>query len=709
MLVIGDSVTTAALQQHQPFLHDLVCALSAPAFALSAPDGQIRRSGVQGYYVCDRRVLSQLIVEVNGVEPAPIHVELLPGGRIRFVAAPRGLGDPGPDPTVLVERLRDVRGDELTETILIRSFASNDVRLALAVAIATDFADLSAVKSGSAQPSENLPTPMSAGLRWTGAPGTSMTVAAQPPPAQVAPAGGRLTWNITVSRGRPAEIVLRVRLADRVSAPVVLADSSARAMTNARVESSDGRLDALWQQSIEDLRGLTLRDPLAPDDVFLAAGAPWFLTLFGRDSIWAARMLLPIGTDLAGGTLRVLARRQGTRVDPNTAEEPGKIPHEMRATAAHYDLAHVAGRAAGAHSISLPPLYYGTVDATPLWISLLHDAWRWGMPLDQVEALLPNLERALAWMSDYASGPTGFLQYADVSGCGLSNQGWKDSGDSIQFANGRLADPPVALCEVQAYAHAAALHGAALLDAFDRPDADRWRGYAASLNKRFREAFWVDDPAGPYPAVALDGRGRRVDTVTSNLGHLLGTGLLTAQESQWVVSRLASPELDSGYGLRTMSSAASGYNPLSYHGGSVWTHDTAIAILGLRSLGTAAADTAAGRLIEGLLAASPHFDYRMPELFVSDSTSRSPMPYPAACRPQAWAAAAVVAIVRALLGADVDIPAGSLRLSPWATRPVGALRFDGLRAGERLLNVQLGPTATISIAGDTGDLVIDTG
>ncbi len=238
------------------------------------------------------------------------------------------------------------------------------------------------------------------------------------------------------------------------------------------------------------LEGVGERDPVDPRDCFLAAGSPWFLTLFGRDSIWAARMLLPLGTDLAGGTLRTLARRQGRVAVPDTEEQPGKILHEVRR--AQLDLGP---------ALQLPPVYFGTVDATPLWVCLLADAWRWGLAPGQVEALLPDLERALSWLvTDADADGDGFLEYVDHSGHGLANQGWKDSGDSIQWADGRLADPPIALCEVQGYAYEAAVSGADLLDAFGRPGSDRLREWAQALRTRFRGSFWVEDAVGAYPA-----------------------------------------------------------------------------------------------------------------------------------------------------------------------------------------------------------------
>jgi glycogen debranching enzyme len=422
------------------------------------------------------------------------------------------------------------------------------------------------------------------------------------------------------------------------------------------------RLTRWINRSLDDLETLRLTEC---GDTFLAAGVPWYLTLFGRDSIWAARMMLPLGTELAAGTLRVLARRQGTRVDPDSAQAPGKIMHELRRA----DTCPGAG-------LRLPPVYYGTIDATLLWISLLHDAWRWGMPAAEVETLLPHLEAALGWLAAYADPDgDGFLEYVDTTGCGLANQGWKDSGDAIRFHDGRIAAAPIAPVEVQGYAYRAAVDGAALLDAYDRPGGDRWRGYAAELADRFRATFWV----GGHPALALDAGKRPVDSLTSNIGHLLGTGLLTRAEEAAVADALAGDGLSGGYGLRTMSATDAGFDPLSYHCGSVWAHDTAIVAAGLARTGFAAE---AKTLIEGLLSAAEAFGYLMPELHSGDARKdlNRPMPYPAACRPQAWSAAAAILVLQAITGLDPDVPNGTVTLRPLPGMPVDV---RGLRiAGE---------------------------
>jgi len=451
----------------------------------------------------------------------------------------------------------------------------------------------------------------------------------------------------------------------------------------------------LVARGLADLEGLLLVDPLAPKDHFVGAGSPWYLTLFGRDSLWTARFLLPLGTELAASTLRTLARRQGTITDSERSEEPGKILHEVR-------------RADLAGDLELPPVYFGSVDATPLWICLLADAWRWGLPAVQVTELLPHLERALAWMRDHAgTDGGGFLEYRPPSthAQGLSNQGWKDSYDSVQWLDGRLAQSPIALCEVQGYAYEAAVKAADLLDAFEREGGDEWRAWAERLRLRFRNAFWVGTGADRYPAIALDRDKGRVDTVSSNIGHLLSSGMLDEEECGLIAHRLAQSDMNSGSGLRTMTAKSPRYNPLSYHAGSVWPHDTAITILGLAAAGH---DETAASLALGLVHASEQFGFRLPELY---SGHPAPVPYPAACRPQAWAAASAVAIVSALLGVRPDVPAGRVEIAPLRGAAFGALDVDGIVIAGRRVRVRHDPSgdSPTSVLGLPAELALDTG
>jgi hypothetical protein len=639
----------------QPWLHDLVTAASAPTVVLSEPSGQIRSGGnAEGVLHADVRVLSQGVLTVGGAEPAPIGSGLDGARSAWFVAVPRALGDDIVDPTVRIERERTVEAGEVTERIRVVSFADSPVDTELVLTVAADLASLGEIKAARAR----RPVPLHKagdGLSWGD---NELTVTLQAPDAELAAdaaaGAGTVRWRVRLDGRGTSLLSWRLTVTDTAAAVVAASGGAPRPV---QVSADDPRLALLVSRSLADADALRMTLPGRPDDVFLAAGAPWYFTLFGRDSIWAARLLLPFGWQLAAGTLRTLAAFQGSKVDPRTAEAPGKIPHELRRGGS---------------------LYYGTIDATPLWICLLNDAWRWGMPADQVRALLPALRAALDCMRNHGdSDGDGLLEYIDQSGHGLSNQGWKDSGDSIRFADGRIAKPPVALCEVQGYAYEAAMAGAELLSAFGEPGAEAWRDWAARLAEAFRASFWLADG---YPALALDAAKQPVDSLTSNIGHLLGTGLLSRREEAQVAARLSGPDLDSGFGLRTMSARNAGYNPLSYHCGSVWSHDTAIVIRGLFRSGHG---DAAAQLADGLLSAAAAFGWRLPELYSGDD--RGPVPYPAACRPQAWSAAAAGALAQALLGLDVDVPAGLVRIQPpdAAVGKAGRrLRIDGLVAGQ---------------------------
>ena len=666
--------------------------------ALSGAGGDIGAGpagGAGGIYLDDRRLISAAVLTVDGAVLVPIGDGPAGTGGTRSVLVVRGAGDDGGDPTVWLERLRRVDGRRAHERIELVSAATGTIRIRLCLRLASDLADISEVKSGRVP--DPLPgEPTTAGLRWTGRDAALVSAVASPPPDAVTGAG--LHWDLAVAGGESVVIDVVFAL-DRDSAgraePVVAAVSGPSTIRRPALTAGDHRLVRLTEQSVADLAGLELADPRSPQDRFLAAGAPWYLTLFGRDSLITARMLLPLGTELAAGTLRTLARRQGRRVDTESAEEPGKIAHELRRGATD----HGPGSRTG-HELRLPRTYYGTVDATALWILLLHDAWRWGMPADEVAALLPSLRQALAWMRDYAMDDSGFLRYADRSGHGLANQGWKDSNDAVRFGDGRLAVAPVALAEVQAYAVAAARAGADLLDAWPDSDGDSWRTWADGLSTRFRDQFWIADADGDYPAMALDHLGVPVDALASNVGHLLGTGLLDRAESELVARRLGSPDLDSGYGLRTLAASSTGFNPLSYHVGSVWVHDTAIAISGLAAAaadGVPSAGAAATSLIGGLLSAGEGFGYQLPELFggLAAEPSGRPVPYPASCRPQAWAAASSIAILSAVLGPRPDAPSGRIEFTPLRPSPVGNITVRGLRFGGWPLDVELSGDGTV--------------
>jgi glycogen debranching enzyme len=662
---------------NQPFLHDLVTALAAPATVLSARDGQLRRDGAQGWLVADVRHLAELVVTVDGREPVALGHRQESPATLSFTAAARHLGDELTEPTVRVDRRRHTAPDTLRETITLSNDSRREITTTVNVRLAADLAPILAFRGG-ARPDPVPPrAPKSGVAEWvTGGRVTTLTTDRAPDEVTLTDQA-HLDWHLTVPPRTRVTWTLTLTATSATDDQVFTAPATTR--TEATLTSANKDLAALFHTGLADLDHLLLADAAAPSDLFAAAGAPWYLTLFGRDSLWTARFALPLGTDLAMGTLRTLARRQGTHRDPETEEEPGRIPHEIRRVPSDVDT-----------ELGLPPCYYGTIDATPLWISLMHDAWRWGA---DVEELLDPMRRALTWVLSHED----FLSYRDVLGRGLKNQGWKDSADSIQDREGNLAAAPVALSEAQAYAHRAALDAATLLDAHGQPGADEARTWAARLNARFRSSFWVRDAEGPYPALALDAHGRPADALASNMGHLLGSGLLTAAESALVAARLGSNRLSSGYGLRTFDGEHPYFNPIGYHTGSVWPHDTAIAVAGLAGDGHPGV---AAALAEGVVRAGAHFDHRLPELYGGWAEADGPLlDYPSTCRPQAWSAASVLALVWAALGLTPNARTGELSVHPSAAFASWfPLTIDGVTvAGTRhRISIDAGGTAKLT-------------
>jgi glycogen debranching enzyme len=587
------------------------------------------REPIDGVYHGDRRFVAGLELRCDGQAPEALSASPA-GSRAVFDAVLRGVDDASADPHVRLTRTRRVAPGLLEESLTVRSVTERDVTVPLSLRVLPDFRSLHDVKAGAGRSRPWEATTTSSGVR-VACDSAMLMIEGEGAEVTVDEAGIVLRWRMTVPSRGSARVSWRMTLED----PGLVVQAAAPAAWSPP-PSRDLRLAQWMRTALADLAALRLALPDHPEDAFLAAGAPWFFTLFGRDSLWAARMMLPVDVGLAASTLRVLARLQGVRDDPTTEEEPGKIPHELRS----------GELAIPGEGVVLPPLYYGTIDATALWVCLLAETAAAGMPDDEVRALVPQLTSALDWI--VRSGRDGFLAYIDRSGRGLANPGWKDSGDSIQWRDGTLARGPIALCEVQGYAYEAALSGAALLERFGDDQAEELRQWAARLRTRFRDRFWVTTPEGRYPAVALDADGRAVDSLTSNIGHLLGTGILDPDEEEQIAGLLTGRSMSSGFGVRTLSTAAAGYWPLGYHVGSVWAHDSAIIAHGLWRAGRASqARTVARQLVD----AAEGFGFRMPELHSGDERDgrTAPVPYPAACRPQAWSAAAAI-VCRQVLG-----------------------------------------------------------
>jgi hypothetical protein len=656
-----------------PVLNHLAVSVAAPGILLSDPDGQVRRGGVRGWFVDDVRLLDELTVSVEGSGLDLVRAEVRGADRQEFTYTAREIGGWLHDPQVTLDRRRTLTPAGLVEEIEVASRAQEAFDLVLHVDLVADLAPMADVRQG--RPTTPVPAERTeGGLAWHH---DGHGLAARLDPAPSAVEGERLTWTTSVAPG--TTYTVRVVL-DAEGTPA-FGPGGTPPWDDVTVEAPDTRLPRLVRQSLADLGGLLMRDG---DDAFVAAGAPWFLTLFGRDSLWVARLLMPYSTDLALSTLRTLARRQGERTDADSEEQPGKILHEVRNTTLELG------------GMSLPPVYYGTVDATPLFVCTLADAWQWGAGRDEVAALMPAVRRCLAWVMEQ-SAESGWLRYVDLSGRGLANQGWKDSVDSVQFADGRLADAPIALSEVQGYAYEAAVRGAALLEAFGEEPVDGLAAWAASLKERFAGDFWVDTPEGGHVAIALDGQGAKVDSVASNMGHLLGTGLLDEAQAARVVEMLTAPDMASGFGLRTLTSRSPRFSRLSYHGGSVWPHDTAVAVRGLARDGYV--DQAAA-LAAGVVAASEGVAYRLPELYGGDQAGdvEFPVDYPASCRPQAWAAAAPLACLVAVTGIDVDAATGRVAVPHRVSDLLGPFTLRGVRVGDRSLTVAVASDGTVTLS-----------
>ena len=417
---------------------------------------------------------------------------------------------------------------------------------------------------------------------------------------------------------------------------------------NSIIETDHELINQVVRRSLDDLCLLESTDPLG--DRFIAAGVPWFATLFGRDALITSLQAIAFAPRLAVQTLEILAKRQATAVDAWRDAEPGKILHELR-----------TGEMSRTGELPFAP-YYGSIDATPLWLILLGETHDWTADDALVDRLWPNVLAALDWIDRWGDRDgDGFVEYERRAETGLRNQGWKDSSDSIRWLDGSMAETPIALAEVQGYVFDAKRRIARL--ARRRGDAalaDRLEREAADLQGRFAEAFRLPDGS---IAMALDHAKKPVDAVGSNAGHALWSGIVLAEHAAAAAAALGTPEMVSGWGLRSYAAGQAGYNPIGYHTGTVWPHDTAIAAAGLRRYGF---DDAADTLSSGILSAAQHFPaFRLPELFCGfdRASTGSPIAYPVACSPQAWAAGSALMLIRTMIGLEADAAAHRLTLN----------------------------------------------
>lgn len=656
----------------QPAGAGAITIVEGSSFCVSHANGDIVPELPHGMFFRDTRLVSRSTLLIDGAPIEPLSAMTPEPFRTLIVGRAGHL--PGrADTPLTVERDRRVDSG-LREKITIHNYSREPMSCRVELALEADFADIFEVKEeragGGAHPllagpdgrlrAESRHAPARLGLVVTAA---DASVDATRLVFEVSlPPHGSWTQRIVITPTLDGdEVVL-----DPIGAPLH-ETRPARRLT--QWQSSiwvptidDDDVERIILQSQRDLGSLRIFNPRHPERAVVAAGVPWFMALFGRDSLIASYMTLGLDPTLAVGTLQTLADLQGTTFDAASEEQPGRILHEVRLGAA-------TNLALGGESV-----YYGTADATPLFVFLLGELAAWGALPDDADELIAAADRALEWIErDGDRDGDGFVEYARLNDFGLINQGWKDSWDGINFADGTLAEAPIALCEVQGYVYAAYRARATIAASLgDHDDIERWNAKAAELKARFNERFWIPERQGF--AVALDREKRPVDACTSNMGHCLWSGIVDDDKAAAVAELLTSDTMFTGWGVRTLASDMGAYNPASYHNGSVWPHDSAIVAAGLMRYGFV---EQAHRIIVGLLDAAAHFGGRLPELFCGFDREQyaEPVVYPASCSPQAWAAAAPFLLLRSMLRLDPSVPTGELWLAPAIPPEFGAIRL----------------------------------
>lgn len=640
--------------------------LEGSTFCVCDETGDVDGKGsASGFFADDTRFLSRSVLTVAGASPSLLSNSQPAPHLARFVSRNPVAGGLEPD-ELSIERERFVGGG-MYERIHVENHGRRRVETEVALELEADFADIFSVKDldpGFGNPaSVTLPPPRTPTWREHG---TTAVFADESFPARTivhfsqtgAIDGSVVRFPVSLGHGETWTLDVAVqplldgdvaltgdefeahRVAERDRAEKSLSEWNA---SSPYLRSTWADLQQTWERSVADIAALRMRVPGHEQGLLPAAGAPWFMTVFGRDTLIVCLQSMLFGPDLSRGALRVLAALQSDEDDAERDAEPGKIIHEMR-----------RGKAAQ----SWAGRYYGTVDATPLFLILLSEHWRWTNDATLPRELEANARRALAWI-DGPGDPDGdgFVEYHRRARRGIRNQSWKDSENSMAFRDGTLAESPIAAAEVQGYVYDAKLRMAELArEVWNDPGlAARLESDAADLKMRFDASFWVD---GHY-ALGLDREKRPIDAVASNMGHLLWSGIVPDARVADVAATLMSERLWSGWGVRTMAADEVAYNPLVYHNGTVWPHDNSLIAWGL---GRAGRLRDAQLIVRRTIEAAVHFDHRLPEVFAGFARRRTgvPVEYPTASRPQAWAAATPILLMRVLLGLEPNRELGAL-------------------------------------------------
>ena len=669
----------------------MLTILEGSTFCISDDRGDVAAE-TSGFFAHDTRFLSRLVLRVGGSTPL-----LLSSGRVEHFQAAfylrNGTSNGLPKDAISISRERFV-GTGLQEKVALRNESTERIELELALEAEADFADIISVKLhdfslGDPEHAQPLPPPAPTtydeGRRQLsitdhrGDCGTRLVFSKSGEPR-----GNAMTFALTLDPHERWDLTVDVLpwLEGDLATVEQLDDEretvgdvvAAWTLRVPRVRGGWESLRRAFDRSIADLAALRMRTGEYRRPLF-AAGMPWFMTVFGRDTAITSLQTLLLGPEIAMGALDALTELQAREEDPTIDAEPGKIVHEVR-----------EGRCAEFWF----PRYYGSIDSTPLYLVLLAETWRWTDDASLARRLREPALLALEWIDRYGDRDgDGFVEYSRQVDHGLANQSWKDSGDSQRFNDGRYAEPPIAAVEVQGYVYAAKRGLAELArEVWREPGlAERLDREADELRKRFDEAFWIDERGGFF-ALALDGNKQPLDTQSSNMGHLLWSDIVLPERVGPTVDQLLSEELWTGWGIRTMASDAAAFNPISYHNGTVWPHDTALAAWGLARHGYVAE---ARRVSRALIDAAGHFDWSLPEVFAGYARDDTPFPiaYPTAARPQAWAAGTPILLVRVLLGIEPDRERQRLvstvtdELPSW----LDGLRIEGVRAYGRTWTV----------------------
>jgi glycogen debranching enzyme len=672
-----------------------------------------------GLYLGDTRILSSAVLRVSGVRPVLLQGSM--GGNFRGTIhltnptvdrnpdAKMRPGEPLAGRKIGISRERLLSGDALRERVRIVNHSEHDERFDLELALAADAADIFEVRGyPRAGRGTNLPVAVTEGrltFRYDGVDRERIYthVAFSEPPSEIeataagGPASGwlRTRWTIDLEPGGRSDVTWLVWSTRRPVAasdevdpapdlfpmpPAVTADDGLAAYQSwtrgsTAVATDHELFNLTLSRGLSDLRLLVNEGP-RHGERYVAAGIPWFGALFGRDAVITAIELLAFRPQLAIETLGVLAERQATVLDEAHDAEPGKILHELR-----------TGEMARTGELPFTP-YYGSADSTPLWLILLGATFDWTGDRELVDRYWSHALAALEWIDRWGDRDgDGFVEYARRTERGLYNQGWKDSADAIRDRRGREAVPPIALAEVQGYVFDAKLRMAGLARVRGEPDlAERLEREAEEIRRRFESAFWVDDQR--YYAMGLDRDKRHADALGSNAGHCLWAGIVTSDRAREVADRLLEDSLYSGWGVRTYGAGQPGYNPIGYHTGTVWPHDTALIAAGLKRYGF---HEEANRLIGSVFEAAQRFpEFRLPELFCGfdRDTSPVPVPYPVACSPQAWAAGATFLFLQTMLGIRAHAERAELELvRPHLPDWLGKVTLTNLRVGDAAVDL----------------------